>query len=75
LQQKRLSDPGHDEITAQQVPNAQLFMNRCTRVCKKFLPTSPPPHEEEREEDTGRRVLIEALEDNPAQALSDVHTV
>jgi hypothetical protein len=30
LQQKRLSDPGHDEIIAQAMPNAQLFKKRCT---------------------------------------------
>jgi hypothetical protein len=30
LQQKRLSDPCHDEIIAQAMPNAQLFKKRCT---------------------------------------------
>jgi hypothetical protein len=34
----------------------------------------PRPHEEEREEDAGRRVLLEALEEDPTQAPSDVQT-
>ena len=36
---------------------------------------SPPhPHEEDREEDAGRRVLLEVLEEDPTQAVSEVHT-
>ena len=36
-------------------------------------PYPPYPHEEEREEDAGRRVLSEALEEDAALTPSDVH--
>jgi hypothetical protein len=57
--------------THRQAQNAPPPPHSQTLLGKKILP--PPPLEEEWEEDVGRRILIEVLEEDPTQAPSDVH--
>jgi len=52
-------------------------MHRChtaSRRCPGRKPSPRTPLEEEGEEDAGRRDLLEAFEEDPTQALSDVQT-